>query len=176
MNINFLLCLCGIIINATGIAFNVYALNTVGAIVLLIGCIRMDFANTPLGKKIFHYAIANVIGSTGALFLFLFLNGSHNRMVSSIALGINVFFFIYFTYYFTEFIIDRAKQMNESAITRNFRSIWTMAGVLSFIYFMSYYNLTTSVVTIIAIVFLGAALYYCYATSNIGSVVFSAQQ
>lgn len=175
MNTFFLLCLAGIIINSAGIAFNIYILNIIGCILVLIGTLKLNITATAIKKAKFHAILAVPFSIIAYAITFLNLEGYQNS-ISSIALGINVFFYIYFTYYFTESLIQCSKGLNELAATRSFRSIWTLCGIVTFIYFMAYGALVPGVVNIIKILFLIAALYYCLSINTGSKVLFKEKQ
>lgn len=171
MNTFFILCLSGIILNSIGIAFNIYILNIIGCILTAIGIFKLNITASVLKKAKLH-AVLSVPFSVIA-FSFTFLNlENYQHTISCVSLGLNVFFYIYFTFYFTEALIQCAKGVNELAATRSFRGIWTLTGIATFIYFMAYTSLIPSVVNIIKIIFLIAALYYCMSLHTTSKVLF----
>ncbi len=163
MNTFLLLCIAGILVNSFGIAFDFYFLNLAGAIILTIGTLKWSLCGT-MSRKAKRYAIISIPFS---LFTFVVpLAGVSGTTVSGVLLGINTFFYIYFTYYFTESLIESAKSVNELAITRNFRPIWTLCGIVAFLYFMAYTTLIPILVQIARIILLMSCLYYCFSMYN----------
>lgn len=171
MNTFFLLCLAGIIINSAGLAFNIYILNIIGCILTAIGIFKLDITAAAIKKAKLHSILSVPFSIIAYTLTFLNLE-NYERTLLSIALGINVFFYIYFTYYFTETLIQGAKGVNELAATRSFRGIWTFCGMATFIYFMAFNSLVPSVVNIIKIIFLIAALYYCLSINTASKILF----
>ena len=158
MSNNLLIIILGILANSAGIAFNFYYLNIIGGILILIGLIRTKLTGN-LIKKTRNTAIASIPFAILSVIIDIF--GKNTSDGASIALGINIFFYIYVTYYFTEALIASAKDVNELAATRGFRGTWTLCGIIAFMYFMTFSALVPSVVMIIKIVMMIAAIYYC---------------
>lgn len=165
MNTFLFICIAGIMINSVGISLNLYILNIFGCIFTVIGIIRLD-TDSIIIKKVKRYAILSIPFAILA-FLFSLLDTDVSvQTISSISLGINIFFFIYFTYYFTEMLIDCAKGINELAVTRNFRSIWTLCGIIAFLYFMAYTSQIPAVTNIAKIILLISSFYYCFSINS----------
>lgn len=174
MNTFFVICIIGIAVNVAGIAFNLYIFNIIGSILSLIGFLRLDIPGT-LIKKCRRYAIISIPFSILAFLLSLIdATSSGNQTITSVALGINIFFFIYMTYYFTETLIDYARFIHELAATRSFRSVWTLCGIVAFIYFMANtaVSLNSIILIILRIVMLISSLYYCFSIYNSSKPMF----
>lgn len=166
MNTFYYMCIIGIFLNAAGIALNSFLLNIIGSVVLVIGTFRLNLPQ-PIFKKVKVYSVLSIPFSLAAYALSV-MPGIDDRMtIVYIALGINTFFFIYFTYYFTESMVEYSKSCNELAQTRSFRSIWTLCGIIAFIYFMGFNALADIFILVGRIVFLIAAIYYCFALNGI---------
>lgn len=172
MNTFFILCIAGIILNSAGITFDLYILNIAGAIFTTVGILKLEISGLII-RKAKRYAIISI--PFAVLAFVLSLAGLDNQTLSGIQLGINIFFYIYFTYYFTEALIEHAKMKNELAITRSFHSIWTLCGIVAFLYFMAYTSLVPIVVSIAKIILLISALYYTFSIYNASKHLFPAK-
>lgn len=169
MNTFFFLCIAGIFVNALGVVLNTFLLNIIGSIIIVIGVFRLNLQQ-PVFKKVKVYSVLAVPFSIAAYALSV-MPGIEDRMtLISICLGINIFFFIYFTYYFTESMIDYSKSCNEMALTRNFRSVWTLCGMIGFIYFMGFNALADIFILVGRILLLIAAAYYCFSLNSIAKL------
>ncbi len=164
-----LLIILGIMVNSAGIAFNFYYLNIIGSILIIIGIIRTKLSGR-LIKKTRNMAIVSIPFAILSVIIDIF--GQNTSDGAFIALGINVFFYIYTTYYFTEALIASAKDVNELAATREFRSTWTLCGIIVFMYAMSFSSLVPSIVMIAKIVMMIAALYYCATINSSARLLF----
>lgn len=169
MNNPLLVTIVGILLNSAGIAFNFYYLNVIGSIICLIGVSQSGLSGNAI-KKARTHAIISIPFSILSVVIGIFASQATDS--TSIMLGINVFFFIYFTYYFTEALINCAQSVNELAATRSFRSIWTLCGIITFLYFIAFSSFVSTVVMIAKILFLLSALYYCSSINSSGKVLF----
>lgn len=169
MSTFFYMCVIGILLNSAGIALNSFLLNILGSITICIGAFRLNLEQ-PIFKKVKFYSVLAIPFSIVAYALTLIPNMDNPMAVAYIALGINTFFFIYFTYYFTESMMDYARSCDELALTRNFRSIWTLCGIIGFLYFMGFNALADIFILVGRIIFLIASVYYCFALNGIAKL------
>lgn len=165
MNTFFTLCIAGIITNSVGIAFDLSILNIIGSLLTAIGACKLPLEGTTI-KKARRYAYISVPFSVVAFILTFASSPEIARDIACVQLAINTFFYIYFTYYFSESLINHAQSIHELAITRNFRSVWTMCGIIAFAYFLIYSALIPSIVMIAKAVLLIGAMYYCFTIYN----------
>lgn len=162
MNIGFILCVAGILLNALGITLDFLLLNAAGSILTVIGSFQFGIEGF-YSRKIKLFSILSVPFTLAAYGLtVLYRTASINASVLSVALGIVLFFYIYYTFYFTESLINCAKGINELAATRSFRGIWSLNGIVAFIFFFCYGSLKSTYMNIARAAFLICALYYCF--------------
>lgn len=166
MNIFITLCIAGILSNSIGIAFDLYILNIIGCILTAIGATKLPIEGI-FFKKTRNYAYASVPFSILAFMLTFVSVPEAVKLITTIQLCMNTFFYIYFTYYFTEALIGHAQKINELAITRGLRAVWTMCGMIAFLYFIAYSSLIPTIVMIAKAILLIAALYYCFTVYNV---------
>ena len=176
MNTFFMLCLTGILLNSLGISLNIFTLNIAGSIILAIGMIKLALEGS-MFKKGRLFSILAVPFTIAGYVLFAMQpadSADTIRFTGILCLGINVFFHIYFTYYFTESLIDYSKSENKLACTKSFRSTWTLCGIVTFLYFMLCTSVSVSdTVNIIArIILLIALLYYCFTIYGCQKILF----
>lgn len=166
MNIALILCIGGILANALGITLDFLLLNVIGSIATVAGSLKIGATGT-LSRKIKTFSILSVPFALLALGLtMLYRTSNIDSSILYVALGIVLFFYIYYTFYFTETLIDCAKGINELAATRSFRGTWTLNGVVAFLYFFCYNSLNSTYLNIARVVFLLCALYYCFTIYN----------
>lgn len=163
MNIFFLLTIAGIFVNACGISLNLYIVSIIGCVLTFIGLFKLPMEG-PRYKKARGYAAFSIPFAIISTYMTTNIVNASGQTISCIACGINIFFFIYTTYYYTESLIERAQGINELAATRSFRGVWTLCGIIAFAYFCIYSSLTSVyiIITVSRIVFLITAVYYCY--------------
>lgn len=176
MNIYFMLCLAGVLVNCIGISLNLFILNIMGSIILAIGVIKLSFTGR-LFKKARFFAILAVPFVIAGYIIYAMQTADSSEaaeFAALLCLGINVFFHIYVSYYFTEAIIEYAKSENKLACTKNFRATWTLCGVATFLYFMlCTYSSVSNTITIIArIILLIIFLYYCFTIYGCHKILF----
>lgn len=169
MNNALSLTILGILVNSIGITFNFHYLNILGNILTLLGIIRSGLTGKTAKKARTHSIIAIPFSLLSVAITILVPDFPNS---ASIALGINIFFYIYFTFYFTEALIDHAQGVNELAATRHFRSIWTLCGIIAFLYFTAATSLIPAIVNIAKIVLLISALYYCLSINTSAKILF----
>lgn len=166
MNIGFILCLAGILLNALGITLDFLLLNAAGSILTVIGSFQLR-AGEFYSRKIKFFSVLSVPFTLTAFGLtVLYRTSTIDVSILYVALGIILFFYIYYTFYFTEALIDRAKGINELAATRSFRGIWSLNGIVAFIFFFCYSSLKSTYLNIARAAFLLCALYYCFTIYN----------
>lgn len=162
MNLGLAICITGILLNALGISFDFFILNVFGSILTVIGSIKLGIKGTFSHKiKFFSFlSLPFALLSFGASILY---NTSDvDSAILYIALGIVLFFYIYYTFYFTETLINCAKGINELAATRSFRGLWSLNGIVAFAYFFCYNSLNNTFLNIAKAIFLLSAFYYCF--------------
>lgn len=162
MNFGLTICIAGILLNALGITFDFFLLNVIGSIATVVGSIKLGADGASSRKiKIFSFLSVpfSLLSFGGVL---LYQTSEIDRTILYVALGIVLFFYIYYTFYFTEALINHAQGVNELAATRSFRGIWTLNGIVAFVYFFCYNSLNTTFSGIAKVVFLLTALYYCF--------------
>lgn len=161
MNRLFAISLFGIILNAAGITFSYPLLNFIGSILILIAVFKLNFQGIII-KKLKLFSILSAIFSLAAFGLSILDRQISDLDISVLYIGIMTFFYIYLTYYYTETLIEHSKLINELASTRSFRGIWTLTGVVAFLYFMAdMSNLIPLVMSIAGILLLISAIFYC---------------
>lgn len=166
MNIGFVLCIAGIFLNALGITFDYLLLNVVGSALTVAGSFKLGAAGHFV-RKIRFYSILSVPFALAAYGLtVLYRTSAIDVSILYVALGIVLFFYIYYTYYFTETLIEGAKGINELAATRSFRGTWTLNGILAFLFFFCYSSLNGTYLNVARVIFLLSALYYCFNIYN----------
>lgn len=137
MNTFFMLCLAGIILNCLGITLNFFILNVIGSIILTFGIIKLPLSSSVYKKARLFAAISVPFSVLAFYFVAVQPEGAETlNFALMLSLGINIFFLIYITYYFTEMLIDFAKSENKLACTKSFRSTWTLCGIVTFLYYM----------------------------------------
>lgn len=160
MNLFLMICCLGIALNSLSICFDMYFLSVIGYTLSLIALFKIKLPGN-FSKKLRIY---NIIAIPLTIFAFwlstLSIVGDTTTLITVI-IGINIFFYIYFTYYLTQALISQAKDINELAITRNFQPIWTLNGIVAFIYFMMFMYLGT-IVSFARIILLLVSVYYCF--------------
>lgn len=136
--------------------------DILGAILIAIGGFPLTKRNL-LFKKMRGSIILGLILTALGLFVSIY-GGINNKMFTSeIALGLSTVFLIYFTYYFTEGLMLEAKFQEKEAVTRSFRRIWLILGILIFAIFFSLssdISLISTCVQALAVIY---AIYYCSA-------------
>lgn len=162
MNIGFILCISGILLNALGITFDYLLLNAIGCVLTAVGSFKLG-AEGHFARKIKFFSILSVPFALAAYGLtILYRTSTIDISILYVALGIVLFFYIYYTFYFTETLIDCARGINELAATRSFRGIWTLNGIVAFLFFFCYSSLKSTYLNIARAAFLLCALYYCF--------------
>lgn len=172
MNKFLSICLAGAILNAAGIALDIYILNIIGSILTTIGIFKLNLDGRTAKKAKIH-SVLSIPFSIIAFFISTLDAGDSQRTLYTVTIGINIFFFIYFTFYLTEALIECAKGLNELAATRSFRSIWTLCGFIAFAYFLVYSSLIPSIVNIAKVIFLLSAFYYCSSLNSSSKTLFN---
>lgn len=166
MNIGFILCVAGILLNAVGISLDFLLLNAAGSILTVIGSFQLGIDGF-YSRKIKFFSILSVPFTIAAYGLtVIYHTAAISVSVLSVSLGIVLFFYIYYTFYFTEALINCAKGINELAATRSFRGIWSLNGIVAFIFFFCYGSLKSTYLNIARAAFLVCALYYCFTIYN----------
>ena len=166
MSISFILCISGILLNALGATLDYFLLNVIGSVLTVAGSFKLG-AEGHSARKIKVFSILSVPFTLAAYGLtILYRTSSIDDSILYVALGIVLFFYIYYTYYFTETLIDSAKGINELAATRTFRGTWTLNGIVAFLFFFCYSSLNSTYLNIARVIFLLSALYYCFNIYN----------
>lgn len=166
MNTFFLVCIVSILLNAAGITFSFPILNIIGSVGFGIGIMKLPVQGTVVKKAKIYAWISVVLTALIVAIGFLNLENVESEY-NMLASGLTTFFYIYLTYYFTEALVEHSKFINELASTRTFRGVWTLTGIIAFLYFIiCMSNLTTFIVNVGRIVLLISAIFYC---SNINS-------
>lgn len=166
MNIGFILCIAGILLNALGVTLDFLLLSAAGSVLTVIGSFQLGMEGF-YSRKLKFFSILSVPFTLAAYGLtILYRTAAIDVSILSIALGAVLFFYIYYTFYFTEALIDLAKGINELAATRSFRGIWSLNGIVAFIYFFCYGSLKSTYLNIARAAFLLCALYYCFTIYN----------
>lgn len=173
MNTFFIICIMGIALDAAGISFQLNIFSVIGCILILAGLFRLDMPGT-LIKRCRRYAIISIPFAILAFLLSLANSTVGSQTITCTSLGINIFFFIYITYYLTEALIDYARSINELAATRSFRSIWILCGIVAFLYFMAntVASLNSIIIMFFKIIMLISSLYYCFSMYNVSRLMF----
>lgn len=166
MRNNLYTILAGIFLNALGIILNFPVINIVGSVIILVGISYLNRTSVLL-KKVRKYTIISIPFAVLSTFI-SYINTQGFVTLAAASIGISVFFFIYITYYLTESLIDRAKTINQLAAVRSFRVVWTLCGIVTFIYFMA--ASTTGIYPIIITagraILLLCTIYYCFTINN----------
>lgn len=171
MYTNIIICVLGILVNTFGCAFNLFMLNIAGCVLCAIAAFRLK-SQSSLLKKVKTYSVLSIPGAVFA-FLLTLVKIDDMNMLYCVSLGINTFFFIYFTYYLTSMLIDHAKGISELAATRNLLSVWILCGIVSFLYFMAFSSsLIPGIMNIAKIILLVAVLYYAFAVTTAAITLF----
>lgn len=161
MNIFVILCLCGVILNAIGVAFVFPLINIAGMVLLLISLFNLKLEGNAV-KKAKVYSIVAIVFFVLVIAVRMMGLENVDQQLLILSSGVLTFFYIYVSYYFTESLIQHSKAINELASTRNFRSSWTLMGVVTFFFFMaSMYAFNNLIMNVGRIIVLVAALYYC---------------
>lgn len=166
MNFGLTICIAGILLNALGITFDFFLLNVIGSIATAVGSIKLG-SEGAFTRKIKFFSLLSVpfsLLSFGVVLLYQTSDIDHANLY--VSLGIVLFFYIYYTFYFTEALINRAQGVNELAATRPFRGIWALNCIVAFAYFFCYESLNNTFSVIAKAVFLLTALYYCFTIYN----------
>lgn len=162
MNLGLTICIAGILFNALGISFDFFLLNVIGSIITVVGSFKLG-ADGTLARKAKIFSVLSVpFALLSFVLAVLYQTSDIDRTILYVALGIILFFYIYYTFYFTETLITRAKGINELAATRSFRGTWTLNGIVAFAYFFCYNSLNSTFLSIAKVIFLLSSLYYCF--------------
>ncbi len=172
MNFAFTMCIGGILLNALGITFDFFLLNVIGSIAMIAGSFKIKIEGT-FSKKI---KIFSIISVPFALISFglsvLYRTSDIDRTILYVALGIVLFFYIYYTFYFTENLISHARGVNELAATRSFQGTWSLNAIIGFVYFFCYNSTNSIFLNIGRFIFLLSAIYYCFTIYSNSKVFF----
>ncbi len=112
-------------------------------------------------KRSRNMSVLGLIFASVGQFLHLFDWGSSASQINVAVLGLSTIFAIYFTYYFNEAIMLESKFQDKAALTRSFRTLWMLLGILLFvnyIAFMSNLSMVSLLTQAITIIF---SIYYC---------------
>lgn len=137
--------------------------DTVGYVLILIAMTELAL-RSKLFKKVRKFAFMGIASSLFVQFLNTLDFTEYAASAETVKYGINVFVFIYATYYFTQALILEAQDQNCLAAVKNFQVTWMVFGgslFLNFIALMSGIGNLSIIVTIISYL---AGLHYAYTT------------
>lgn len=171
MNTSYNLIALGLLLNIAGSAFVWPLFNIAGFIVMTIGVFPIAKMEKPF-RTLRNLSIIAIPFSILSLAILLTNNSGMQHTINCVVIGINIFFIIYNSYYFTAGINSYAKTINKMASARNSMTSWTLFGITIFLYFMAYSSLIEIVVLALRIILLAFGIYYVYALYNIGRSLF----
>lgn len=172
MSILYMLITGGILLNVLGVLFVAPYLNIIAFLMIAISAFRL----APLSKAFRTTRNLSFIAipfSVLSLMIYLTNTGAMQHTITCTAIGINVFFLIYISYYYTCGAINYAAKQNLSATTRTLMATWVLFGMLIFLYFMMCTaNLIPTLIFAGKLIVLIASSYFTYANYNVGKSLF----
>lgn len=166
------LIILGLLLNIAGAAFVWPVFNIAGFVVMTIGVFPLSKLEKPF-RTLRNLSIIAIPFSILSLAILITNTSGMQHTINCVVIGINIFFIIYNSYYFTAGINNYAKTINKIASARNAMTTWTLFGITIFLYFMAYSSLIEIVVLVLRIVLLAFGIYYIYALYNIGRALFA---
>jgi hypothetical protein len=167
----YILVLVGILLNVLGVVLVLPVLNILGFITAAAGAFRLAPLCRPF-RTLRNLSITAIPFSILSLAILLTNDGAMQHTINCVVIGINIFFIIYNSYYFTSGITVHAKNVGQLAVTRNAMTAWALFGITIFLYFMGYSSLIDMVVFILKLVVLIFGLYYLFMLFGIGKAIF----
>lgn len=172
MDIFYILILGGILLNVLGILFTWPILNIAAFLMIVVGAFRL----APLCKGFRttrNLGIIAVPFSVLSLLVLITNTGGMQHAITCTAIGINVFFIIYVSYYFTAGIINYAQTLHQMAVTRNLMTAWALFGIMVFVFFMANAaSLIAVIIFALKLILLMFSLYYLFQLFGVGKIIF----
>lgn len=177
---NITLILAGILIQVLNFTITIGSVridlfsDIIAYILILVGIMPLTIRNN-LFKKCKNTAIKALIVAILVQAVNCFDFGEGNANIDTFTIGVITIFSIYFTYYFTESIILEAKMQDKAAVTRNYRTTWTILGLFIFIYYIcvAFLNSVSILAIGIQAVTVVCAIYYSSTTLNCCSKLYT---
>lgn len=174
MSIFYYLVMAGLLCNMLGIIFIWPVLNILGFILMTVGAFKLSTIAKPF-KTLLILSMLAVPFSILSLFILLTNTtvNEYTNTINYIAVGINVFFIIYDSYYFTAGINNYAASINMAASVRNNLTTWVLYGIAVFLYFMAYSSsLLPIIIFAIKVALMMFTVYYMFTLLNIKKALF----
>lgn len=171
MNIFFLLITGGILLNVLGVLFTAPYLNIVAFLMTAVGAFRLS----PLAKgyrTTRNLSFIAIPFSVLSLAIFITNTGAMQHTITCTAIGINIFFIIYISYYFVCGTVNYAGNQNMSATTRNLMTTWVLFGITVFLYFMiNTVNLIPTLIFAGKLILMVSTSYFVFVTCTVGKAL-----
>lgn len=172
MDIFYILILGGILLNVLGILFTLPILNIAAFLMITIGAFRL----APVTKGFRTTRNLGIIAipfSVLSLLILVTNTGAMQHAITCTSVGINIFFIIYVSYYFTAGVINYSQTLHKLAVTRNLMTTWALFGITIFIFFMvNAASLLPVIIFALKLVLLMFSLYYLFNLFMIGKNIF----
>lgn len=172
MDIFYILMLCGFLLNILGIFFTWPILN----IAAFLAIVAATFRLAPLCKGFRTARNLGIIAipfSVLSFYIQLMNTGAMANSITCVVIGINIFFIIYVSYYFTSGVINYAQTLRQLAVTRNLMTAWSLFGITVFIFFMANTaSLVPVIIFALKLILLMFSLYYLFNLYTAGKTIF----
>ncbi len=161
MKKSHILVLAGLALSIPGVIFVWPFLNVISFILMTAGAFSLAAYEKPF-KTLRNLSIIAIPFSVLSCAIYITNTGAMQHTIECVVIGINIFFIIYNSYYYTSGIISYAKTTNHLASVRSAMTVWTLFGITVFLYFMAFSSLISIIVFGFKFVLAAFTVYFIY--------------
>lgn len=134
--------------------------DTIAFILIIIGCLPLSNRNVEFKKARNIMILGLLLTIIGQIFsIYNSIKGGND--IIAIYTGFSTIAGIYFTYYFNEALVLESQFQEKLAVTRSFKLIWAILGILMFCNFLAIMSGKNMIIIIVQAITVIYAIYYC---------------